>query len=58
MIIHITLLARSIVTKFTIKSEACFGLKKVAKHCYIKQQDKKCPVFAAFFEKVMVTIFF
>jgi hypothetical protein len=58
MSVHITLLARSIVTKVTVKFEACFGLKKVAKHGYIKQQDKKCPVFDVFFEKVIVTIFF
>jgi hypothetical protein len=58
MIVHVTLLARTIVTNFAVKNAACFGLKRVAKHCYIKQPEKKCPVFDAFFEKVIVTTFF
>jgi hypothetical protein len=52
MIVHVTLLARSIVTKFTIKFEACFGLKKVAKHCYIKQPEKNVQFLTLFFEKL------
>jgi hypothetical protein len=52
MIVHVTLLARSIVTKFTVKFEACFGLKKVAKHGYIKQPEKNVQFLRSFFEKV------
>jgi hypothetical protein len=57
MIIHVTLLARSIVTKFAIKSEACFGLKKVAKHCYIKQLEKNVQFLTLFFEKLCSQLF-